>query len=831
MELLRQTIRTLFFLQKPETVIRGLADEGKHYDADLRNGCFVRAYMDDIGDIRTKDQIAEVGHLAESKWMMPDKDLHYMSFAEKSVFNVLLHFATAVLTEYKDEPVCKYEHILRWNDLTLDLGEDLFTTAYFASKDVAQGTSRTFFSWQDIISNDNSMLNSLFEKPMIDLHYHLYGSSFIFDLNWFSLMTDMAGRKQSFRKVSDYLYSVHYLSEKEKTISLYGQVITAAAIRLYLYNLLVLGNEDSNVAVVLKRLLRVNDEMDYDTLGLELCDLLSDYRLMKTYMPEYSEGGSVYEVLSSERRLMYKVFRTVYSNNIKPDVSTLFYIYLLIKSEFRKEIVQINENVGFSNFQDYQNRKTLFIKKGSYLANIFAQVAIGSSLKNANRFLETRITPNDSKEKIYADVYAIDNGVQKLCDKDGITSRFSYILHFIKKLDKRDDNPLLCRHYKLRKEIKRKALAIKEYIYGCINTQKQVRVVGVDAASSEIACRPEVFGQAFRYLKYNKSSHLYSPTIKELGFTYHVGEDFLSIVDGLRAVDEALLFLHFGNRDRIGHGLVLGTDVEKYYLKRSHYVSLPKQVLLDNIVWLYFRGYKCDGFNKIEILLKALYEKYFTEVYMINHNMDTTIPTIYDYYQSWLLRGDNPELYRDTEQVTDYFAVSHWDMYSLNDLPDVKAARNNQEARNLYRRYHYDYDVYRNGQQSEEIKVDDNFVHIIKQVQEYMLCEIEKRHIAIEANPTSNYRIGDFNHYDEHPIFRFFNYGLNHDAMPSHSISVSINTDDKGVFSTSLEREYSVMSAALEKKNNVSQGLNTPRAIYDWLDRIREMGMEVRFDK
>lgn len=59
---------------------------------------------------------------------------------------------------------------------------------------------------------------------------------------------------------------------------------------------------------------------------------------------------------------------------------------------------------------------------------------------------------------------------------------------------------------------------------------------------------------------------------------------------------------------------------------------------------------------------------------MINHNMDTTIPTIYDYYQSWLLRGDNPELYRDTEQVTDYFAVSHWDMYSLNDLPDVKAA-------------------------------------------------------------------------------------------------------------------------------------------------------------
>ena len=59
----------------------------------------------------------------------------------------------------------------------------------------------------------------------------------------------------------------------------------------------------------------------------------------------------------------------------------------------------------------------------------------------------------------------------------------------------------------------------------------------------------------------------------------------------------------------------------------------------------------------------------------------------------------------------------------------------------------------------------------------------------------------------------------------------SIYTDDKGVFSTSLEREFSVMAAALEKKSLVEKDGNSPRRIYDRLDRIREMGFEMRFDK
>lgn len=56
--------------------------------------------------------------------------------------------------------------------------------------------------------------------------------------------------------------------------------------------------------------------------------------------------------------------------------------------------------------------------------------------------------------------------------------------------------------------------------------------------------------------------------------------------------------------------------------------------------------------------------------------------------------------------------------------------------------------------------------------------------------------------YSKHPIMEFYNRELEHDYKKLEECSqlcVSINTDDKGVFSTSLENEYSLMARALEE--------------------------------
>lgn len=872
METLRQTIKTLFELQKSDNVIASLLKGKCHDDAHVNRRWFVRAYLDDISPIRTKDQVEAIFDLLESKWALNENDIKSLAFCpNKSVFNVLLHFSSCVLKEYKHQPVCRYDDLLRWHDLTSNLGEDLFTTSYLAAKDVMQKVDRRFFNWKDIISHDNAALGNIFEKRMIDLHYHLYGSIFVFDLNWLSLMNDVTDRQDSFRKIFDYLRAPHIINSSEVSNSLYNKVMKAASIRLLLFWYLNPDVDDTFVESYYRStigMLGIDEDLLMNSKLLELSNRVNVARMMKGYrfgtqgntqknildyaisadimLSSAGESEYIYSVLAGERFLMYRMFKRIFEGTADSGMATLFYIYLLIKSEFRNEIVQLNDSVGFANFADYQGRKVLFLKENSAYSEIVPQVAIGSSLCDSQKYLEARISPKGSKEGLQKTLEGIDkslrNGNLASCKTEVLDKRYSIILHFIKRNDKEKqkavqlhrDSSLYYRHYGLRNEIKKQAMALKNWLKMCSELDKDSRVVGIDAASSEIMCRPEVFGQVFRYLKYYVPTSAYNSKDKELGFTFHVGEDFLDIVDGLRAVRESILFLNLENRDRLGHALVLGTDVEKYYRKRGYYISMSKQTLLDNIVWLYFEGSCCDGFNRIAVKLKALYSKYFDDIYgkcMIMDGDHVLTPNIEDYYNAWLLRGDNPECYKNPQKEYENRLTSYWGIYALNESEAVSKARKNIKARFLYYFYHYDEYVYKEGYKCDQIKLDEDYIYVIRQLQAKLLDEVEMKHISIETNPTSNYRIGDFERYDEHPILYFFNYGLEHEDIAPHSITVSINTDDKGVFSTSLEREFSVMAAALEKKSLVEKDGNSPRRIYDWLDRIREMGFEMRFDR
>lgn len=872
METLRQTIKTLFELQKSDNVIASLLKGKCHDDAHVNRRWFVRAYLDDISPIRTKDQVEAIFDLLESKWALNENDIKSLAFCpNKSVFNVLLHFSSCVLKEYKHQPVCRYDDLLRWHDLTSNLGEDLFTTSYLAAKDVMQKVDRRFFNWKDIISHDNAALGNIFEKRMIDLHYHLYGSIFVFDLNWLSLMNDVTDRQDSFRKIFDYLRAPHIINSSEVSNSLYNKVMKAASIRLLLFWYLNPDVDDTFVESYYRStigMLGINEDLLMNSKLLELSNRVNVARMMKGYLfgtqgntqknildyaisadimlSSAGESEYIYSVLAGERFLMYRMFKRIFEGTADSGMATLFYIYLLIKSEFRNEIVQLNDSVGFANFADYQGRKVLFLKENSAYSEIVPQVAIGSSLCDSQKYLEARISPKGSKEGLQKTLEGIDkslrNGNLASCKTEVLDKRYSIILHFIKRNDKEKqkavqlhrDSSLYYRHYGLRNEIKKQAMALKNWLKMCSELDKDSRVVGIDAASSEIMCRPEVFGQVFRYLKYYVPTSAYNSKDKELGFTFHVGEDFLDIVDGLRAVRESILFLNLENRDRLGHALVLGTDVEKYYRKRGYYISMSKQTLLDNIVWLYFEGSCCDGFNRIAVKLKALYSKYFDDIYGKCKIMDgdhVLTPNIEDYYNAWLLRGDNPECYKNPQKEYENRLTSYWGIYALNESEAVSKARKNIKARFLYYFYHYDEYVYKEGCKCDQIKLDEDYIYVTRQLQAKLLDEVEMKHISIETNPTSNYRIGDFERYDEHPILYFFNYGLEHEDIAPHSITVSINTDDKGVFSTSLEREFSVMAAALEKKSLVEKDGNSPRRIYDWLDRIREMGFEMRFDR
>ena len=77
-----------------------------------------------------------------------------------------------------------------------------------------------------------------------------------------------------------------------------------------------------------------------------------------------------------------------------------------------------------------------------------------------------------------------------------------------------------------------------------------------------------------------------------------------------------------------------------------------------------------------------------------------------------------------------------------------------------------------------------------------------------------------------------YNLGLNHvDHDGCAQMFVSINTDDKGVFHTSLENEYALMASAVEHMTDDNgKRIHSPQEVYDWLDRIRRMGNQQAFD-
>lgn len=860
MDHLRKTLEVLFLHQRSEDIISECfpkTNECKkrdsfYLDKEINESQFIHL-LRSTGLHSSLDQLSVIQELLQSKWMVQDMDHDDLVFCKQdTVFNALLHFSRGTLHLRNGDPICYFQELLRWHSLTVLLGEDLLVTAYLAAHDLKRGEVRVNFDWEPYLNHDSREINAIFERPFVDLHAHLKGSSLNFELNWMCLMNHIEKRKDEFDQLSLHQQPTHSIKYNNKSNSHYTKVIQAAAIRLMLfYNYHNRDNQNQLLSEeFLLSILNVESEIKAIELAKDLQEKINSTTIEfghnfenreddKSYgIPDYGIEGHdpfIFAILGGERQIMYNTFRNIFNGtHDKPYISTLFYAYLVIKGQLRQEMIQQNSGVGFANFALYQDRKELFILEGSVYEKLVPQLSVISFLGRnpENRYLETRIAPkntiNENVEYIRRNEKSIQNNnfFLKPVFKEW---NYHYIYHFIKKRDNTPDadkkeSP---RHRDLRKQIQCQAEAIYEFRNTGEFTEVG-KVIGIDAANSEIYCRPEVFAQAFRFLREHKLDRKDRPN--DLGFTYHVGEDFYDIVDGLRALEEVIFFLGFRSGDRLGHALALGTDVTRYYQRREYTISMTKQVLLDNTAWLYVKCLRTEGYNPTCAYLQEVFNHYFTYIYGENKNHCN----ILTYYQSWLLRGNDPLFFKEDSHETIKIIANQWNQCAFNNnFQEVREAQKNTVARHLYHQYHYDLEVKRKGEEGETLKfkedVRKDLLKSIETIQQQLLTEIEKKHLVIECNPSSNYKIGEFDRYDEHPIIKFFNYGLNTE-YPRHDISVSINTDDKGIFATSLEREYSLMALAMEK--HYSEGhYNSPRAIVEWLDKIRAISLEQRFDK
>lgn len=815
----------------------------------------------------------------KNRWYYRNNGQNLFSF---HLFDLLITLLQDVLLRNGDHILCSYEEIFAWRILAGCVGEELPLSGRYALLDREDGyEGRGNFGWPYVTPCDNRPLASILERGISDHHFHLWGSTPYFYVSWVNLMNRVD--------------NPHY-AEKMKSLQGTDEVslpLRAARIRLYLCDKL---RETPRQYTLPKCLQNFQDLYPGNEVELQLhkapmkhyLECIADYSgqridyALDLYNGTETEDNPDYKVLLGERWLYYRVFSDYLQPAGQRKLSNtdynLFWAYFVMRLKLRAKLVQINNRIGFDNFQKIQSRKHWFLEEMDVQA-FLPGLVLREMLENPSfQEVEIRISPH--VEQI--------QWLERLIKKRGIApehnrlrQKYYYVFHFIKKQDTQAAEQktekqapygrynVLCRQDCLRKDLMRQGIQILRFRES--SPLQAEKLLGIDAASQEIGCRPEVFAPVYRLLGNHTVNYGgYGQPVRHLSAlrkTYHVGEDFLDVVDGLRAIDEVVRFLEFKNGDRIGHALALGIDVEAWYNLKNGAIALPVQDYLDNLAWMYhaLSHFSIPHTEALKSRLEADFEYWFRIVY--RNNMDETALghmmqageayyrnqggqekihyhkhtchfDIMDYYRAWALRGDDPYCYAEGffKQPGAKALLYVEERCKVNDIfPTQEDDRYVAEYSLLNYYYQFDYQVRRDGLQRIKVNISTEYVQAVKAIQVEMRYLLARKGIAVEVAPTSNVFIGTFRRYEKHPILMFFNRGLPvtpQEAAECPQLQVSINTDDCGVFYTNLEMEYALLARGVERLTDADGKLRFPKTdIYNWLDHIRVMSNDQSFQE
>lgn len=837
-----------------------------------------------------------------------------------NAFDLLLLTLKDLLVMDQNHFDCSYEHIFSWRMIVRFMGEELALSARYAlwDREHAENESyRKYFDWSYVTAHNNKQLNMIVRRGISDHHCHLWGSTPYFHVSWVNLMNQLTNSLyiQNLQRLAPVQWSAENVRKSiydEEPDAIYSEAaqLRAAWIRLYLCERLAGKDPEGTASVKCTCIENVRCYANWRQLlqcRNRLQAALETYTYIAKDAPDYAltiaqlkktNHSSDYDILVGERWLYYRVFmdycKPQSQRHLTNNDYNLFLAYFLIRLQIRSKMVQSNDFIGFDNFQKIERRKWYFLGD-SKSERALTRLAINETLKKPYiKELEVRLSPDveqigrlERAVNAKADEDAVEQLLAKLesrgdrctCQKTGadLTSRYYYVFHFIKEGDPSGYSDTsynhslktnrICQHDKLRQKIMLQAKTIIRFREQ--QPHLACRVLGIDAASQEIGCRPEVFGTVYRLLGdhqliYNKSTKE-ALQLPALGKTYHVGEDFIDIVDGLRAIDEVIHFLDYDCGDRLGHAVVLGINVEEWYEKKHFGISIRIQDYLDNLAWFYhaLNHFSVPNVNALKERLVNDFEYWFRIVYR-NSISDKQIKVlmesarknwydrtnedhdryhyhtchfdIMDYYRAWTLRGDDPSCYVDGyfKKPVGSLIFQHEEKCKVNEKFPVRYEdRYVAEYSLLNYLYQFDNRVRCEGSRRIKIDISADYIRAAKAIQIEMRSRIAKKGISVETNPTSNVLIGTFRRYEKHPILSFYNRGLpvtEKEERECAQIQVSINTDDSGVFYTDLETEYALLARSVEQIVGDDNGPRFKKYdIYTWLDNIRIMGIDQTF--
>lgn len=493
------------------------------------------------------------------------------------------------------------------------------------------------------------------------------------------------------------------------------------------------------------------------------------------FSPSDLEGEFPNKEIRYEVLMFYIVLAHIKCGKNSERFSKLLHEYLLIYGFFEEILVHHKECFGFEQFQNI-TKNNIRDEVDNYQLNKFLQ--LNGNKSNLLNFVEFRFSPKETVGKQVDLLQKIKTDCKKFSDNNcavlGNVFDYRLIAHFIKKEDEyqtskvndegSDNIRAYIRYYELRAEIDKKCdnLIATVNAFGSDN-----RIVAVDVAASEFATPPEVFAPVFRRLRKEHIIH---------HFTYHAGEDFYHILDGLRAVYEAITFLDLQHGDRIGHASATGTDIKTWADILMDEISIPKGIYMDDLIFVhsFILERKIESLYAklpmIEIKAKELAKEIYGETFSLE-----------DLKSAWKNRGKDPRIIKTAKSENLLFGKASDTTVKYEEIEE-----SDFKILSLYNKK----EIYQEYKKSISIKVFEICsVEDFVLLQKKMLAFMHEKEIVIETLPTSNLRIGYHRTLQSHQLFNWYKWREEGLPIPP----VVLGTDDPGIFSTNIYNEYAIL--------------------------------------
>lgn len=727
-----------------------------------------------------------------------------------------------------DDGKIKSELFMDWYGMYSKASEDILYSIYLA---YIKAPFNAEFIYN--VPTDDERIEEKLKKIKSENHMHLKASAVVYPFNFYNVIIKNNSLGHFHKEISTFIKSRSF--ENNSTELFYDNAFYKMKVLKIFFSNLISPHSDPSINFNdmmndLEEILSHKDNHIF-TIKKRVLNKFFSHQIPPTFDEKkpFTSCADLINFINIEREFIYDIVKySIQHDNVK--YKDLVYLYIYYNNQIIELFQMSNKMSNFNEFLTVQDSKNTLFKNNKHLGRRYLEAVIFTydfdNVKNVE-YRTAPSTPGDHNSESIILYRAALESANKI--------NLINVSHFIKSknVNIRD----------LKRDIKLIRRTSKHSRY--------ISVVGIDAANKELVCFPEKYGWVFRTfnnLKYFKKVGQHdndlpfvekrsNDGLEQFNKTFHVAEVYISILNGLRRIYDTVTYLNLASGDRLGHTVALGTSVEKYYKKRTNIFQKLDHYISD-LVWLYYflidNNYSCNS------IISHLSERIDIEIDKLNSYLirDGIKINKLNFYNYLVLKSDMLSSDRDTYDTTYQTLLKIINInpelkcrYNVND-PRYKQAFEDKVAVELawylsgeLQSMHPHRDSTKKYLEKQvQVNYDENYVNAISFVQKKLVELVDNKGISIESNLSSNYLITEIDRFDEHPIFN-----LNSKRLDGghNDLTVTLNTDDAGIFRTTLNQEYRILVSTL--KNSKSHDLSN-NEILEYVEYLIKKSNEVHWN-